>query len=74
MTKAALSKMMSFNRDGSVKNAYLFRTRDSSGISTLVSTSIEANIDISKEKRSQRFLGLIVAVYFLSLLPLNVLK
>ena len=31
-------------------------------------------LDICKEKRSQRFLGLIVSVYFASLLPLNVLK
>lgn len=33
-----------------------------------------AMVDVSKEKRSQRFLFLIVSIYFVSLLPLNVLK
>ena len=61
------------------------RTRDStvaSGISSLtVATGSNGNgespsliLDIRREKRSQRFLVLVVSVYFASLLPLNVLK
>ena len=62
------------------------RTRDStvaSGISSLtVATGSNGEgresqsliLDIRKEKRSQRFLVLVVSVYFASLLPLNVLK
>ena len=60
------------------------RTRDStvaSGISSLtVATGSNGGesqsliLDIRREKRSQRFLVLVVSVYFASLLPLNVLK
>lgn len=59
-------------------NCRKLRSREdttASGISTLtMSDQPMMLLDIAKEKRSQRFLILVVTVYFACLLPLNVLK
>ena len=50
-----------------------------SGISTLTFSTNDSHtetvlLDISKEKRNQRFLIMVNIIYFVSLLPVNVLK
>ena len=67
----------------SLKFSLLFsRSREgttASGISTLTFSTNDSHtetvlLDISKEKRNQRFLIMVNIIYFVSLLPVNVLK